>query len=122
MVKRQHIYIDMCSAAQEIQKLWKPGIGDYYFQIVYQKVYLLTKQEIRERKFCRWLPTEKQLCKIYYKYGVFDWRKFDKVSSEFFDYLIQITGEHPTKEMCGLSAIMFYCFLKKWNNKDWIRN
>jgi len=67
MEKTVRIYISMCDLAFEIQNLWKPAIGDYYFSIEHGKIYLLTHQEIKYKKFNRGLPTEKQLFRLYQK-------------------------------------------------------
>ena len=102
----------MCSECWDIQNLWKPSIGDYYYHLVDRKVYLLTDKKLKEKKFCRWLPVEKQLYRIYFKHGASNWRKY-------FDYLVKVLGDHPSKEICSLSLIMQECYFKRWFNNKW---
>ena len=115
----QKIYVNMCCDCMEIQKLWKPSIGDYYYHLEDRKVYLLTDKKINERNKCRWLPLEKQLYRIYFKHGASNWRKFDQSSGKYFDYLVRALGDHPSKEICSLSLIMQECYFKRWFNNKW---
>jgi hypothetical protein len=59
MEKTKKFYIDLCLKADEIQKLWKPAIGDYYYKKSAEKVFLLTTNKLEDKKDCIWLPTER---------------------------------------------------------------
>ena len=112
----------MCYKAKEVQDMWKPAIGDYYHHFLEKKVFLITNNATQIDKYMnKWLPTEKQLFKIIRRYGIFDWRQFDNKSIDFYSFFLNQLKDYPTKEICGLGAVMDFCFHKRWHGDHWIK-
>ena len=44
------IYIEMCTTAAIVQKLWKPQKGDYFYLLTDNKVHLLTDKQSKKDK------------------------------------------------------------------------
>jgi hypothetical protein len=119
MDKMQDIYVYMCQLAQEVQKTWDPSFGHYFYNRIENKVHLLTDKQEIDKFTCIWLPTEYQCFNLAKKYGVFDWRKFDKRCIELYDHYLKWLKEHPTKAICALGAVMELCYSKTWIGGRW---
>ena len=61
-------YMFMCTDADEIQQLWKPWYGDYYYDVIAHQTYICSKVSKAKRRFRNgelvWLPRQDQLQKM----------------------------------------------------------
>ena len=118
-------YIKMCEKAEEIQKEWKPQIGDfYYFE---KNVYILKESNISNKEESIWLPRQDQLQEIveelFYDFQG-DLKVFDKVRliDSFSLFVEENEDKFYSYEQFWLAFVMWKKYGKVWNDekKEWI--
>lgn len=129
-------FIKMCAKAQEIQKLWKHEIGDFYRETI-PRYDLIDNHLIRQEgehenrigvidedfEFANstvWLPRQDQLQEIYESLTTCGWGASDKECLELLNILeFSNPGNLFSKEYVGLLVIM-QKLNKTWNGEDWV--
>lgn len=112
-------YINMCRKATELQEMWKPSQGDWFFlhdeietvgdysedlhPIDYREEFPISK------KTCVWLPRIDQLIEL----SAMHW-------SDIVDYARLDYNENQLSfEITLLKIVVYMVYRKRWNDEDW---
>jgi hypothetical protein len=120
-------YMDMCRKAEEVQKLWKPKVGDFCYGNKPVENYILQYTDFENYPYVKgggliWLPRLDQL------FGMIDYQNADSYTSLsiVFYCLFEITRDrqlgaidYNSPEEVFLSSVMKANFKKSWNGKEW---
>lgn len=129
------LFIKQCEKAKEIQKVWKPKIGDWYVDLDrdIECVSLMGEEIIKHHsKYHKWLPTQEQLweriweiektCTFAHSFDVsqHDQNTINLVVrsiSNDSDYINEYFGD--AIQGCLLRYIYETEYNKIWNGEDW---
>jgi hypothetical protein len=125
----------MCEKNEEIQKLWKPKIGDWYYESIDKEVECvsLMGESIIEHhsRYHIWIPTQEQLQEILHNYyqnnnsnvkGL-EWGQ--SINEYMFNKLFEF--EKDNREIVydlnylWLAFVMKEKYNKIWNGEEWIK-
>lgn len=126
-------YVEMCRAAEEIQKLWKPQAGDFLFNPKFTgglEVGVGVLKNVRtfkpshligyahEEKYRRvWLPRQDQLQRIVERVPL------SLLNRDFYGWQVDtliFNHEIETMEQLWLAFVMDKKFKKIWKERQWI--
>ena len=107
-------YIRMCEQAEEIQKLWKPKIGDWYvdFEGDVECVALMGESIIEHHsKYDKWLPTQEQLQEMLFQ--GFD--EYEHWIRKLYDFILDL----PLSELMSMNELWLAFVMKEKYDKTW---
>lgn len=116
-------FIKMCRKAEDIQKVWKPKIGDKYYNIKGKYNCFLTELSFRQylpHKVGFWLPTQEQLQEMVFseRAGVQTIATaMEQFSKSDIGCSISIMGD---MNELWLAFAMKEKYNKVWNCKKWV--
>lgn len=112
-------YIEMCRKATELQEMWEPSLGDFYYSDFSKLVCVMSdhmqfnRDKLKEYSDAIWLPRIDQLIELsgmgWYNFMLFGVRIADHAG-----VFMQPMQEH------FIMCLMHYKYKKKWNGEDWI--
>jgi hypothetical protein len=129
-------YIKMCKKAEEIQREWRPRIGDFIYDIDYKKIYVITgnpmdelyevtkpilvnETNFKERDI--WLPRIDQLQEMLLSTDLsIEWQV---ILDEFYEFLhLLSTPIFTSMEQLWLAFVIWEKYKKAWNNEkeEWV--
>jgi len=130
-------YIEKYEKAKEIQKLWRPKIGDWFSDINYETgmiiLFPITKKEkLQFIKDKFWLPTQEQLQEMilpalkikYNKYWKLN--KMKRIANWFFRIFNCFLNEHSNiysnnMNELWLAFVMYEKYNKIWTGEKWVK-
>jgi hypothetical protein len=48
-------------------------------------------------------------------------RSAGSTAADEYDYFLRTIGDHQSKEICGLAAMMYNISFKRWREEAWVR-
>ena len=120
-------YIKMCEKAEEIQREWKPDIGDIHYYKNDIKLIALgeTINNVEKNKYyCCWLPTQEQVQEMIYKeYSpIFKIEEFRKYISQFEKiYWFTLNPNEISMNELWLAFVIKERWNKIWTGKEWTK-
>ena len=123
-----NLFIKMCEKASDLQRIWIPDKGDYYYNKEIQDSFQITTSLIHKdkedmKKNCFWLPNEymKDRKEVAAKRPPYIINKMEKYFyEEKANGTIELFGKFD--EVYYLQLTMYVFFSKKWDKKtqEWI--
>ena len=138
---RSEEYIRMCRLAEEIQRRWQHGYGDFYADktgriqcwirppsgnLTQKKGFTIqVTDDVIHLARHTWLPKQNQLIEMAQVPG----RRYDSIVQEFFDWTkrpYETLAETParlfrTMERVWLAFVMQQKYNKQWDGRRWIK-
>lgn len=119
-------YINMCEKAEEIQKLWKPKIGDCCADPDHDDVVLASIGSLAgTKRWDIWLPTQEQLQEMVKDADFHIWGSFDNLlfleSAEDYHRRNSYLIKNNSMNELWLAFVMKEKYNKIWNGKDWVK-
>jgi len=116
-------YVRMCKKAKEIQKVWNPENGDFYFDLVNERVYSYCSSAIGKgyTGIDVWLPRQDQLQEMItdglaWKHVLFD----EFVRNQEANWITGEIKNFGSFEQLWLAFVMYRKFNKIWDGEKWV--
>ena len=119
-------YIKQCEQVKEIQKLWKPKVGDWYRDLDgdVECVSLMGELIIKHHaKYHTYLPTQEQLQEMI-KNECYEKNNFKSFISDFYYYLLDEYEAIDIIESLNEAWLSFYMqekYSKIWTGEKWVK-
>jgi len=121
-------YIKMCEKAEEIQQIWNPQYGDWYYGGIYNKAKVIVVMR-RYRKHSSanflnnkqniWLPRQDQLQEMVLDPTIIegDYYPIPRMLHEFYLWLKDCRYPNVSMEQLWLAFVMYEKYQKKWDSE-----
>lgn len=128
-MKFQEEYIEQCRKAVEIQALWCPKEGDWFFDggILFLFSWGTTQKQLQKKSHITWIPLQHQLQEVVkYNLKLYSDKGLISLLHIFTDEMLSKnytlkTVRNMSMEQLWLAFVMHNNFQKTWNGKDWVK-